>query len=142
MKYKEQIKTPQWQKRRLDIMQKDNFTCQICGSTEKTLNVHHFVYHEGKMIWDYADWELITLCEECHMQEHNMMDCIIEQIESIKRRGVTMHEIKSLLDTIDISLYLGNDEIIHSIAGDDSGCCKDNDILQLTQRRVLLKKKC
>lgn len=51
MDYKEQIKSPKWQKRRLEIMQKDNFTCQLCGDTESMLNVHHLTYHKDKKIW-------------------------------------------------------------------------------------------
>lgn len=61
MDYKEQIKSPKWQKRRLEILQLDNFTCQICGDNEHTLNVHHLVYYKDKKIWEYEDWELITL---------------------------------------------------------------------------------
>ena len=45
MDYKEQIKSPKWQKRRLEIMQKDNFTCQLCGDTESMLNHDDCIYN-------------------------------------------------------------------------------------------------
>ena len=64
MNYQEQIKSPKWQRRRLEILNRDNFTCQICGCQEKTLNVHHLMYDKNKEIWDYDDWQLITLCED------------------------------------------------------------------------------
>ena len=32
LSYEEQIKSPHWQKRRLQILQCDNFACQILGS--------------------------------------------------------------------------------------------------------------
>jgi len=33
-----------WQKKRLEIMKRDKFTCRICGDTESTLSVHHLFY--------------------------------------------------------------------------------------------------
>lgn len=140
MDYKEQIKSPKWQKRRLEIMQKDNFTCQLCGDTESMLNVHHLTYHKDKKIWEYEDWELITLCENCHKEEHSSMDDVINEIESIKSRGVTMREIISALNSIDISLYLGHDDCIYNLVGEDSAMGRENDIKLLYERRKTLKK--
>ena len=140
MEYKEQIRTPQWQKRRLEIMQRDNFTCQFCGDTKHTLNVHHLVYHKDKMIWEYEDWELITLCESCHQIEHSMFDVIIEKINHIRRQGVSSLEINALLDSVDISLYNEKDNIIRDIAGDNDGSFEFDTIKNLAQRRILLKK--
>ena len=59
MEYKEQIKLPQWQRRRLEILQRDDFTCQICGCKDKTLHVHHLRHVPGREIHEYEDWELI-----------------------------------------------------------------------------------
>lgn len=52
MNYQEQIKDPRWQKRRLEILQLDNFTCQICGSYNKTLHIHHTIYLPQNNIWE------------------------------------------------------------------------------------------
>lgn len=71
MEYKDQIKSPKWQKRRLEILKRDEFTCQQCGNKELTLHVHHKHYNKGAMIWDYQGWELTTLCEDCHSETHN-----------------------------------------------------------------------
>jgi hypothetical protein len=64
--YLKDLKSPQWQKKRLEIMQRDNFTCQHCGCTDKTLNVHHKYYKPKHKPWEYDDADLITLCEDCH----------------------------------------------------------------------------
>lgn len=119
MDYKEQIKSPKWQKRQLEILQLDNFTCQICGDNEHTLNVHHLVYHKNKNIWEYEDWELITLCEECHEFQHIMEDNINEKIWHLKSRGVSVEEICSLLEKLDVELSHGNDFCITDIVGGD-----------------------
>jgi hypothetical protein len=64
MKYSEKLKDPRWQRRRLEIMQRDEFACLCCGDTEKTLNVHHKQYHGNP--WDAPHDSLETLCEDCH----------------------------------------------------------------------------
>lgn len=140
MDYKKQIKSPKWQKRRLEIMKKDNFTCQLCGDTESMLNVHHLCYHKDRNIWEYEDWELITLCQNCHEEEHSAMDGIISEVEYIKSKGVTMREIISVLNSIDISLYLGRDDRIYNLVGADSAIGRENDIKLLYERRKELKK--
>jgi len=74
MDYKEQIKHPKWQKKRTIILNRDNFQCQCCFDKENTLHVHHKEYIKGRMIWDYDNDYLITLCEECHDTIHRFVD--------------------------------------------------------------------
>lgn len=64
--YQEQLRLPQWQKKRLEIMQRDDFSCDQCGDDQNILNVHHKQYIEGRTPWDYPNEDLITLCEPCH----------------------------------------------------------------------------
>lgn len=97
-KYSEQLKSPKWQKRRLEILNRDKFTCQICGSTEKTLHVHHTIYIPGRNIWEYEDDQLITLCEDCHAEEHGVLSNFVNNIISdLKYQGLTNFEIESYL---------------------------------------------
>jgi hypothetical protein len=70
--YSKLLRDPRWQKRRLDIMGKDEFTCQICYNRQETLNVHHLIYFPGRDPWDYDDKHLITLCEPCHERQRNI----------------------------------------------------------------------
>lgn len=64
--YADQLKDPRWQRRRLEIMQRDEFRCQVCMATEFTLHVHHKYYTKGRKPWEYEDHELVTLCVHCH----------------------------------------------------------------------------
>jgi hypothetical protein len=68
MTFQDQYKHPKWQKRRLEILERDDFTCQKCGDTETMLHVHHKVYHRNRKVWDYKDFDLTTLCKHCHTQ--------------------------------------------------------------------------
>lgn len=65
----QQRQDPRWQKKRLDIMNRDKFKCLECGSDSKQLNVHHRWYVAGRKVWEYPDLALMTLCEECHQIE-------------------------------------------------------------------------
>ena len=53
-------------------MNRDDFKCMSCGSQDDTLNVHHYYYIDGKMIWEYPDELLITLCKFCHNDWHKI----------------------------------------------------------------------
>lgn len=61
---------PRWQRKRLSILNRDEFTCQVCGETKKTLHIHHLYYNYEKEPWDYDDVYLKTLCVDCHHKEH------------------------------------------------------------------------
>lgn len=68
--YSDKLKDPRWQKKRLEIFERDNWTCQFCGNTDKTLAVHHLEYIKGNCPWEYNNESLLTICDDCHNQEH------------------------------------------------------------------------
>ena len=70
MKYSEKLKDPRWQKKRLKILERDNFSCSLCGDDENMLTVHHLRY-QGKDPWNTDDCFLITLCQDCHENWHD-----------------------------------------------------------------------
>ena len=65
MTFQDQYKHPNWQKKRLKIMERDGFHCQLCGNPYVQLHVHHKKYGKGK-IWEVDDDDLITVCTTCH----------------------------------------------------------------------------
>jgi hypothetical protein len=71
MDYLEKLKDPRWQKKRLEILQRDQWTCKSCGEKEKTLHVHHLFYFKDTDPWDLNDGYLITLCENCHSEKND-----------------------------------------------------------------------
>lgn len=136
MNYSEQLKNPLWQKKRLEIMQNDNFTCQICGDKESTLNVHHLHYEKGKLIHEYDDKCLITLCEQCHKNEHEWQNETLKTFLScLMERNITMFEAMAIIQTLDIQLYLEHKNAITKITGDGIGCYSENEIKHLEDRR-------
>ena len=68
MTYAEKLKDPRWQKKRLEIMQRDEWKCKLCGDGESTLHVHNKDYIKGNDPWEYENINFITLCEDCHYE--------------------------------------------------------------------------
>jgi hypothetical protein len=64
--YSEKLRLPAWQRKRLDIFQRDKFTCQLCQDTKTELQIHHKAYQKDREPWDYEDYYLTTLCKYCH----------------------------------------------------------------------------
>ena len=64
MTYSDKLKDPRWQKKRLEILARDNWTCQKCMDNETTLHVHHLKYNGNP--WESDEGDLITLCKHCH----------------------------------------------------------------------------
>jgi len=70
--YLEKLKDPRWQKKRLEVFERDKWTCQRCYDTETTLNIHHRYYKDKADPWDYLLKALVTLCENCHSEEREV----------------------------------------------------------------------
>ena len=73
MTYSEKLRDRRWQKKRLEVFARDNWTCQRegCKSSEYSpLAVHHKCYNPGCEPWQYDPVDLITYCDECHTLEH------------------------------------------------------------------------
>jgi hypothetical protein len=64
--YKERLRDPRWQRRRLELLEKAEWACEECGATERTLEVHHTWYRKNALPWEHSDSELRVLCDQCH----------------------------------------------------------------------------
>jgi hypothetical protein len=64
--YWELLRDPRWQRKRLEVYEAADFSCEWCGESEKTLNAHHTYYLKNRSPWDYPTEHLRCLCEDCH----------------------------------------------------------------------------
>lgn len=98
--YAEKLKDPRWQKKRLEIFQRDQFRCVECFSDEKSLQVHHIAY-KGKEPWDTPNEYLITYCYECHKIEEDRLKAAGETFIKIMRDdGENSATINYFLDNL------------------------------------------
>lgn len=111
MTYAEQLKSPKWQKKRLEILERDSFTCTSCGDKEKQLHVHHGAYLSGMKVWDYDDSMLHTLCSDCHQ---HVEGCIYDMNGSIAIMK-PKEELFYLLKNVASSASVLNDDDINII---------------------------
>lgn len=68
--YKEELQDPNWKLLAHNIRKRDNYTCQLCGTKEGVMDVHHIRYISGKKAWEVDSEHLVTLCHTCHMHLH------------------------------------------------------------------------
>jgi 5-methylcytosine-specific restriction endonuclease McrA len=66
--YQTDLQLPRWQRKRLEILQRDDFECVRCGDRELQVVVHHRSYHLRP--WDCPEFDLETLCQSHHQDEH------------------------------------------------------------------------
>lgn len=76
MSYSDQLKHPNWQRRRLERLEAAEWMCEHCEAKDATLHVHHKQYFKGRMAWEYSNTELAVLCERCHQEEHGHGDLL------------------------------------------------------------------
>jgi hypothetical protein len=98
--YLEKLKDPRWQKKRLGIFERDEWTCQSCCSDENTLTVHHKYYIPDREPWDYPDDLLITLCEDCHKEEQELISDLLNDLPRIFLSKFLPSELKDLMDSV------------------------------------------
>jgi len=91
--YAQKLKDPRWQRKRLEILNRDFFACMRCFSETKTLHVHHRLYNKSAEPWDYDNDVLVTLCEDCHQEEGEKMALSIERLAREFKRLFFSEEI-------------------------------------------------
>lgn len=94
MTYAEKLKDPRWQKKRLEVLQRDDFTCKLCWDSKTTLHVHHKSYHGDP--WETPSEELVTYCEYCH----TITRFSGEGVEILRVNKVLMRNKKSAFITL------------------------------------------
>jgi hypothetical protein len=84
MSYQDKLKSPKWQRKRLEVLNRDDWKCVYCDNSSDTLHVHHKSYEHGRDPWEYEMDNFLTLCESCHKVDHEyryesektLLDCL------------------------------------------------------------------
>jgi len=71
--YYEMLKHPKWQKKRLEILEREDFSCAWCeNDKDNQLHVHHMFYDNDMKLWEYPDHTMVCLCSVCHKAAHDL----------------------------------------------------------------------
>lgn len=95
MTYAQKLRDPRWQKKKADILTRDDYTCQApdCGSKTDNLQVHHLEYLGNLDPWEYSDDLLITLCEKCHAKETGREKLETHLATTLKMKGFLISDL-------------------------------------------------
>ena len=75
------------------------------------LNVHHKIYYRNRNLWDYPDYCLVTLCEDCHHYVHSLNDIGIPIVEEHSDGKTTLigktrpKQYQPILDHTDLGTF-------------------------------------
>lgn len=121
--YIELLKDPRWQKKRLEIMERDDWKCTMCEDEGRTLHVHHCYYERDKMPWEYPSRSLVTLCEDCHFFEtKNLKNDKKTMIDALSMHGLNGFDY----DALGSSAYDAHQHAVNT--GDERYFLASNDI--------------
>ncbi len=98
--YKELLRHPNWQKKRLLILNRDNWTCQACQDTQSNLQVHHKYYNGHLLPWEYPDDVLITYCDLCHLKAEFYKWVKNTGVRSLVFLGFIRSDIDAVVDMV------------------------------------------
>lgn len=85
--YAAKLKDPRWQKKRLEVLERAGWACEMCGDSESTLHVHHKQYLKGREPWEYDADQLASLCEICHSATHEESDRLLDAMSRLPVDG-------------------------------------------------------
>lgn len=119
--YAEKLRDPRWQKMRLQILERDRFTCMLCGDMDTELHVHHAKY--GGNPWEVEPEDLFTLCKHCHTEVEELKaridfrelsiykltgcDGKSDRVMLISLEDITLMRIYDITDRLISSIELG-----------------------------------
>lgn len=93
-----QYQSQWWLETSKRIKARDHNTCQMCGCNDKPLSVHHLYYGEDGSI-KVPDSSLITLCEDCHLEQEDYKELCQQSIKEL-REQLTAFEIYNILEDV------------------------------------------
>jgi hypothetical protein len=129
MTYSEKLRHPKWQKKRLEVLNRDGFTCRNCWSGDKTLDVHHLIYLKGRDPWEYPLDHLLTLCHECHEEvEEDQKEQCFELGELFKLKITNTYSRQCT-----VALFRGAkglDGLMYLLHELINGCKKEEDVYE------------
>ena len=117
--YSDKLRSPQWQKKRLQILNRDKFTCKLCKDTETELHVHHKFYEKGKQPWEYPDNVFVTLCKHCHVAVESIVkengEVFFDYLEIVKVNTLQNKDVLLFIrycDTVIMRFYNSKNDLL------------------------------
>lgn len=117
MTYGEQLRHPNWQRLRLELLSAARWKCEACGDGDTTLHVHHRRYIKGRLAWEYPPENFAVLCDPCHQDAHETREellLVLCATETFPQAGITEADLVALCRSF-LLIAAGG------VSGDDGG---------------------
>ena len=102
--YLEKLKDPRWQRRRLEVFERDNFSCVVCRCKSKELQVHHVDYIPGIEPWEYPLDMLVTLDIDCHKEQQGRHILETNLAKTLRMKGFLLSDLLALSCLVDTDM--------------------------------------
>lgn len=100
---------PRWQKKRLELLERAGWKCEICGASEKELHAHHVIYRKDTAPWEYEDYEYRVLCDKHHLEIEEQVKPAVLAMGTWMDPLVTMELVDRLCHAFNIARSNGVD---------------------------------
>jgi hypothetical protein len=100
MSYADALQNPIWQKKRLEIFNRDNWKCRRCLDTQTMLHVHHLYYTADVHPWEYPNEAFLTLCKVCHAKVEFYKWLSRGGLNTLRELGFLKSDIESIHEIV------------------------------------------
>lgn len=73
-----------WKMRRLEILERDNYTCQYCGYRSEKYQIAHHIDGNPE---NNEDENLTTICQMCNLIEHAGQGCVVQGVVDLYKKS-------------------------------------------------------
>lgn len=97
------LRSKKWERLREAILARDGYKCQYCkrfGKNKQADHVHHVLPREFFPQYRYTEWNLISLCRECHDKMHYRSD------RTLTEQGMELVKIIARKNFLDLDKIL------------------------------------
>ncbi len=103
--YSKKLQDPRWQKKRLEVLRRDEWMCQHCYNKDETLHVHHRWYAKDGEPWDVPLEALQTLCATCHSEETELGGAGKSLLDALRRLGCANTDLSQLTFAVEEAIF-------------------------------------
>ena len=110
--YANQLKDPRWQRKRLEVMERDNWQCRDTGVADESLQVHHCWYAKGGP-WETPSEYLLTLTEGAHRKRQELESRAKKALGMIMARtGGKVSDLELLVESMECASSEGQQSVV------------------------------
>jgi hypothetical protein len=114
--YQKKLDDPRWQKKRLEILERAEWKCELCGSDSEQLQIHHRYYVANRDPWNYPDWSLRCCCHSCHKNSQAFESKVMGDFEEFFMLAGEAENLRVMVVDLVVNTNFSPSEVRYAIA--------------------------